>query len=192
MPKRKLFWILMSIFQIGFGFVVFIATRNVYIDDVRRPGDRLSDIAPFASTDSSQTLDLNPALLRSLIEMKPDTQDPAAISLLANKYFEDKQYAEAAELYEQLLTFGPNNADVHNNLGLTLHYLGRSVEALARLEEGLALDSTNQRIWLTFGFVNSEIGNVDEARAALTSAVQIDADNQIGQSAAKMLENLGQ
>ena len=116
MPKRKLFWILMSIFQIGFGFVVFIATRNVYIDDVRRPGDRLSDIAPFASTDSSQTLDLNPALLRSLIEMKPDTQDPAAISLLANKYFEDKQYAEAAELYEQLLTFGPNNADVHNNL----------------------------------------------------------------------------
>jgi tetratricopeptide (TPR) repeat protein len=192
MPKSKLFWALMSAFQIFFGLVVFIVTRNVYLDDSRGPGNRPSDIAPFPSAGNGQSLDINPTMLRSLIDLEPGSADPAAISFLANEYFEDGRYAEAAELYEQLLAFGPSNADVHNNLGLTLHYLGRSDEALDRLEEGVALDATNQRIWLTLGFVSSETGSVDEARAALKNAIRIKAGNQIGQSAAMMLEKLDQ
>jgi len=192
MPKSKRFWILLAIFQIIFGFVVFVATRSVYLNDLQGPGDRLSNLTPLPSAQSRQTLELNPVMLRSLMDLGPDTKDPIAISLLANEYFNAKQYAEAADLYEQLLTFGSSNADVHNNLGLTLHYLGRSDEALARLEEGVALDSTNQRIWLTLGFVNSVTGNVDEARTALTSAIHINAGNEIGQSAAEMLDNLEQ
>lgn len=192
MPKSKRFWVLMSAFQIIFGLVVFAVTRNAYLDDSLGPGNRPSDIAPISSMEGRQSLDVNPAMLRSLIDLEPDSADPAAISLLANEYFEDGRYAEAAESYEQLLAFGPSNADVHNNLGLTLHYLGRSDEALARLEEGVAFDATNQRIRLTLGFVNSEMGNADEARAALTAAVQMNADSQVGQSAAKMLENLAQ
>jgi tetratricopeptide (TPR) repeat protein len=192
MPKSKLFWALMSAFQIIFGLVVFIVTRNIYLDDSFGSGNRPSDIAPISSVENRQSLDINPAMLRSLMDLEPDSADPAAISMLANEYFEDGRYAEAAEYYEQLLAFGPSNADVHNNLGLTLHYLGRSDEALAKLGEGVALDPENQRIWLTLGFVNSETGNVDEARAALTTAVRINAANPVGQSAAKMLANLAQ
>jgi Flp pilus assembly protein TadD len=192
MPKSKLFWALMSAFQIIFGLVVFIVTRNVYLDDSFGSGNRPSDIAPISSVENRQSLDINPAMLRSLMALEPDSADPAAISMLANEYFEDGRYAQAAEFYEQLLAFGPSNADVHNNLGLTLHYLGRSDEALAKLGEGVALDPENQRIWLTLGFVNSETGNVDEARAALTTAIRINAANPVGQSAAKMLANLAQ
>jgi tetratricopeptide (TPR) repeat protein len=192
MPKSKLFWVLMSAFQVIFGLVVFIVTRNVYLDDSFGSGNRPSDIAPISSVENRQSLDINPAMLRSLMDLEPDSADPAAISMLANEYFEDGRYAEAAEFYEQLLAFGPSNADVHNNLGLTLHYLGRSDEALARLREGVALDPENQRIWLTLGFVNSETGNVDDARAALTTAIRINAANPVGQSAAKMLANLAQ
>jgi len=192
MPKSKLFWVLMSVFQIIFGLVVFIVTRNVYLDDSLELRSSPASVAPFPSSGTGQSLDINPAMLRSLIDLEPDTVNPAAISLLANEYFEDGRYAEAAESYEQLLAFGPSNADVHNNLGLTLHYLGRSGEALAELGEGVALDPENQRIWLTLGFVNSETGNVDEARAALKTAIRINAANQIGQSAATMLENLDQ
>ena len=93
-------------------------------------------------------------------------------------------------MYERLLAFGPNNADVLNNLGLTLHYLGRSSEALGRLNEGVALDPGNQRIWLTLGFVNSQLGNVDEARAALSTATQVGTDESIRESARKMLDGL--
>ena len=43
-------------------------------------------------------------------------------------------------MYSQLLAFDPKNVEVYNNLGITLHYLGRSAEAVQRLNEGLALD----------------------------------------------------
>ncbi|MDH3751165.1 MAG: hypothetical protein OEU40_11265, partial [Gammaproteobacteria bacterium] len=74
--------------------------------------------------------------------------------------------------------------------GLTLHYLGRSTEALRRLNDGIAVDRSNQRIWLTLGYVNSELGNTEEARTALTTATQIGSDESIRQSALNMLENL--
>ncbi len=93
-------------------------------------------------------------------------------------------------MYERLLAFSPNNVDIQNELGLTLHYLGRSAEALRRLNDGVAANPTHQRIWLTLGFVNRQLGNTEQARAALTTATQIGTDESIRQSAMKMLENL--
>ena len=80
--------------------------------------------------------------------------------------------------------------DTYNNLGITLHYLGKSSEAILRLYEGVAIDPTHQRIWLTLGFVNSQIGDTVQARAALNTAAKINADNENGESAIKMLEEL--
>jgi Flp pilus assembly protein TadD len=54
----------------------------------------------------------------------------------------------------------------------------------------VAVDPTHQRIWLTLGFVYSRVGNTENARTALTTAAKIDADNEIGKSAVKMIENL--
>jgi len=93
-------------------------------------------------------------------------------------------------MYEQLLAFSPNDAEIYNNLGLTLHYLGRSTEALGRLNEGIAVDPEHQRIWLTLGYVNSQLGNIEQARAALTTAAQVGTDESIRQSAMRMLEGL--
>jgi Flp pilus assembly protein TadD len=52
------------------------------------------------------------------------------------------------------------------------------------------VDANYQRIWLTLGFVNKQLGNTVQARTALTTAVQLGADNDIGRSAGKMLEGL--
>jgi Flp pilus assembly protein TadD len=71
-----------------------------------------------------------------------------------------------------------------------LHYLGRSSEALDILNKGVKVDANYQRIWLTLGFVNKQLGNTVQARTALTTAVQLGADNDIGRSAGKMLEGL--
>jgi len=145
---------------------------------------------PQVSVEANQALEVNSDMLNSLVKLSTSDPDPAEISLLANQYFEENRYAEAAELYERLLAFGPGNADVHNNLGLTLHYLGRSEEALIRLKDGLAIDSTNQRIWLTYGYVNSQTGDLETARSALTKAIEIDSETQVGKSAMNMLANL--
>jgi Flp pilus assembly protein TadD len=82
------------------------------------------------------------------------------------------------------------NVNTYNNLGITLFYLGRSDDALRRLNEGIALDPSYQRIWLTLGFVNGQLGNFREARTALNRAVGMGADNEIGQSAMQMLDGL--
>ena len=121
---------------------------------------------------------------------QPAIRDPNEISRQAGAFFTNKQYDRAADLYEQLLVIRPNDAETYNNLGITLHYLGRSTEALRRLNDGVAVDPGHQRIWLTLGFVNSQLGNTEQARTALTTAAQTGSDDSIRQSAMRMLDEL--
>lgn len=184
------FWVSMAVFQVIFGLAVFAVTRDYYRVDVSSEVAQptatqlppMESRAPFA--------DINPALLSSLSTGAAGTRNPVEISQQANQLFAEKQYAAAATAYEKLLAFDPGNVDTLNNLGLTLHYIGRSDEALRRLNEGVALDPTYQRIWLTLGYVNSSLGNVEPARTALTTAVEMDPDSGVGRSAKQMLEGL--
>ena len=184
------FWIPMTVFQIVFGLTVFAITRQYYIQDSDNLSDEPTEISQPSFVWPDGIMETNPAQLNSSTFSQSTIEDPAEISRQADEYFTKKQYEKAAELYERLLVLGPNNVETYNDLGITLHYLGRSSEALSRLNEGVAVDPTHQRIWLTLGFVYSRVGNTESARTALTAAAKIDADNEIGKSAVKMLENL--
>jgi len=186
------FWISLAVFQVVFGFAVFAITREYYVPDtaaVRNPDPPSTTTQPGSAWPSSITASEIERLSSPLI-IEPEIRDPIEMSRRADEYFANRQYDRAAQLYERLLTFKPNDADVYNNLGLTLHYIGRSTEALERLNEGIAVDPQYQRIWLTLGFVNSQLGNVDQARMALMKATEVGTDESIRQSAAKMLADL--
>jgi Flp pilus assembly protein TadD len=180
----------MTVFQIVFGLTVFAITRQYYIQDSDNLSDEPTEISQPSFVWPDGMMETNPAQLNSSTFSQSTIEDPAEILRQADEYFTKKQYDKAAELYERLLVLGPNNVETYNNLGITLHYLGRSSEALSRLNEGVAVDPTHQRIWLTLGFVYSQVGNTENARTALTTAAKIDADNEIGKSAVKMIENL--
>jgi tetratricopeptide (TPR) repeat protein len=184
------FWIPMTVFQIVFGLTVFAIARQYYIQDSDNLSDEPTEISQPSFVWPDGIMETNPAQLNSSTFSQSIIEDPAEILRQADEYFTKKQYDKAAELYERLLVLGPNNVETYNNLGITLHYLGRSSEALSRLNEGVAVDPTHQRIWLTLGFVYSRVGNTENARTALTTAAKIDADNEIGKSAVKMIENL--
>jgi len=172
------------------GVTVFAVTRQMYLGDAQTVAVTGSDtIAPSARAQGDQ-LEINTALLESVLSLDSKKKDPATMSLLANKYFSNRQYAEAADLYGQLSALDPGNVNIQNNLGLTLHYISRSEEALAVLKKGAALNPDNQRIWLTLGYVNMELGNLDEAKLSLKTAEQIDPDNDVGRSASKMRSEL--
>lgn len=190
MNKNAKFWAAMAVFQVVFGFVVFAITRDYYM---RPPPPVRSNPVPHPQLSLEQPGQfpaIDVGLLDSLSSNTQSLQDPAEIGRLADQHFANRQYDLAARYYERLLEFDANNADTLNNLGLTLHYVGRSEEALQRLEEGAAADPSYQRIWLTLGFVNSQLGNRDEARAALEKASGMDSGNNIGQSALRMLDEL--
>jgi tetratricopeptide (TPR) repeat protein len=189
------FWLIVAAMQVVFGLLVFMVTRQIYMQVPNDDNNVASTGHEGAQEWSDRILDINPTLLDPLPSSSPpanlpNAQDPAVLSQQAGESFNNKQYSRAAELYEQLLLYDPKNVDVHNNLGITLHYLGRSDEALSWLDKGVALDSNHQRIWLTLGFVNSQLGNIEQARAALTTAAEMDRDTTVGQSAARMLEEL--
>jgi tetratricopeptide (TPR) repeat protein len=190
MVQNLKFWIPMTVFQIAFGLTIFSITRQYYIQDSDNVIEDPIEIRQPSFVWPDSITETNPSQLNSSTFSQSTIEDPAEISRQANEYFTKKQYDKAAELYERLLVLGPNNVETYNNLGITLHYLGRSTEALRRLNEGVVIDPTHQRIWLTLGFVNSQVGNTENARTALTTATKMDADNEIGKSAVKMLENL--
>jgi Flp pilus assembly protein TadD len=182
----------MILFQVVFGMAVFAVTRQYYIQDLDRVGNdpAVTGHPSLDWPDSSQesgTPDFVPVFPEQMM-----VQDPALKARQADELFTKQQYGDAAVLYEQLLAMDPSNVNTYNNLGITLHYLDRSAEALNILNEGVTVDSTYQRIWLTLGYVNSQLGNTEQARKALNTAVQLDAGSDVGQSAANMLENLPQ
>jgi len=117
-------------------------------------------------------------------------QDPMDLDRQANEAFMAGDYPQAAQLYQRVIDLAPHKVEPHNNLGLTLHYLGRSEEALSVLQRGTELDPRFQRIWLTLGFVNSGMGNMEEARQALQRAVELGAETDPGRNASEMLEKL--
>lgn len=188
--RSRKFWLYLAVFQIAFGLTIFAVTRAFYVGDTDLGGNVSAIASAVPAMDKDQGFDFDPAMLDMLTAVQPVSSDPVEISRLADESFVDKRYVTAASLYEELLTHDPHNVDVLNNLGITLHYLGRSSDALVRLNEGASVDPTNQRIYLTLGFVNNALGNSEQARVALTNAVRMDAQSSIGISAAKMLESL--
>lgn len=184
------FWISMIAFQVLFGLAVFAITRDYYNKDADVVSAHTSTMNPSSFVWPKGITETDIARIGSSVFNEASIQDPAEISRRADEFFANKQYERAAESYERLLEFDPGNVEIHNNLGLTLHYLGRSDEALRRLNEGVAVDPNNQRIWLTLGFVNSQLGKTAQARTALTKATQVGTDPSIRQAANNMLESL--
>lgn len=200
------FWAYMAMFQLLFGLSVFALTRQYYLgaqapavttaarqtspssDLPRDPSRDEAPANPHSDLRNNPTGDL--AELMSSFPGQAPAEDPAALARQGDQFFAEQRYDLAAQRYRQAVDAGSRDANDYNSLGLTLHYLGRSAEALQVLNEGIALDSTYQRIWLTLGYVNSQLGNTEQAREALGTAVQMDPDNEIGQSAANMLRGL--
>jgi len=190
MIRDTKFWLSMAVFQLLFGLAVFAITRDFYTQQPANVSAHPTTISSSGSVWPQGITESDITRLAPGAFGEPLAQDPAEISRQANRFFANGQYQQAANAYERLLTFDPGNAEIYNNLGLTLHYLGRSDEALRRLNEGTAVNADHQRIWLTLGFVNSQVGNVEQARKALTTATEIGSDESIRQSAMTMLEAL--
>ncbi|MGB5166262.1 MAG: tetratricopeptide repeat protein [Woeseiaceae bacterium] len=184
------FWILLALFQLAFGYVVFALTRDHYTQQPTVVSAHPSVINAPGNAWPNNVSSMQLERLTAAPAAVPDTNDPLQLSRQADLYFAGKEFEQAATLYRRLLELTPNDAEVYNNLGLTLHYLGRSDEALRALEQGVAADPAHQRIRLTQGFVNSQLGNVQQARDALAKAIELGSDESIRDSARQMLQSL--
>jgi len=211
MRRGLALWSAIIAFQIVYGVAVFLITRQLYRDQpvatgqdqgmfqsralgvphsipqgmqnrstVSLPGSERFTLEDAERLVANRTSGSNPAT----------STNPEELSRVADQHFLDGLYQQAAAEYARVLEQAPHNPDVYNNLGLTLHYVGRSQEAVETLENGIAVDATNQRIWLTLGFVQWGMGDVSAARPALTKAAELDSESRVGREAKRLLDEL--
>ena len=182
-------WALGVLVLVVFGVAVFAATRAYYKHEeaarVARTGlppagdfqPPVSLLGPGAMPDAPQAPPAPGADLQSLVAA-------------GDQHFEKREFAEAAQAYEQALALSPHDPELYNNVGLTLHYIGRSADALEKLKEGTKVDPKYQRVWLTLGFVEAHQNQMAEAKHSFQRAIDLGADTPVGQEAKRLLDQL--
>ena len=118
------------------------------------------------------------------------SNDPALLRNQAAQQFQNQDYAGAVASYERLVALEPGDPDLLNNLGLVLHYVDRSEDAIDRLQQALALNDRHQRSWLTLGYVRKDLGETQTARVAFERVLQIDDKNTMATEARRMMDSL--
>jgi len=180
-------WVLNLIFLTIYGLTIFGLTRSYYMESAPAPAS-LAKVSPQPTSELSNSMNrFNLATGNLLSEI---SKSGSELTRLADSYFQQKNYSKAAELYTRLLKLEPNNVEAHNDLGLSLYYIGQAEDAIAALKEGVANDSRYQRIWLTLGFIQANTGKTEEALIAFAKAIEIDATSGVGKEAVKMRERL--
>ncbi len=131
------------------------------------------------------------ALLKTMLEEKPG--DPELLVALGDAHFEVKQFEKAVGYYKSAIQANPANAEAYNDIGLALHYMGNSAEAIRYIEEGIKKNPYQQRIWLTKGFIFAYgMGDLDAAKEAWEKAKVLDPESGIGKAAADYLDQVSQ
>jgi tetratricopeptide (TPR) repeat protein len=110
-----------------------------------------------------------------------------SLAALAESHFAARRFNEAAETYRKIAALSPQDASVHTDLGLALHYSGRSPEALDALKTATRLDSRLQRAGLSYGYVLMSMGKERQARDVLKKTVALDPSSPQGMEAKNML-----
>ncbi len=125
-------------------------------------------------------------MLKRKLRENPD--DARLVAYIGDLYFDRRQFAKAIDYYKRAIELNPDDVDSYNDLGLSNHYLGNSVEGLRFVEEGIKKNPYYQRIWLTKGFILAfGMGNLEKAREAWEKAVAIDPETQVGRAAKEYL-----
>lgn len=184
MPKlTPLQWLVHVLAIAFFGFAVFALTRDYYI---RHP------VRPPAAAQPSHTASGQPPAMgsRSAIPQTIVETDPTLLGQQADALMAAERFAEAVPAYRRVLELAPDDIETENDLGLALHYSGDTAGALAVLRKGTAAGPDFQRIWLTLGFVALAGGERTEARQALEHARDLNAGNDIGKEAIRLLGTL--
>jgi Flp pilus assembly protein TadD len=186
MPKLTVTqWIFVAAFQVLYGLVVFAVTRDYY-ERVAAP--RASAAVPHAVPAAPPAATPQSALPPVAMEAVQD--DPVALARLGDVHFRQGQHETAIPLYWRAIELAPDDVDSFNDLGLSLHYAGRSDEAVGVLEEGVQRGPDYPRIWLTLGFVQLHRGERQAAAEALVRARDLGSETGVGEEARRLLAEL--
>lgn len=91
--------------------------------------------------------------------------------------FELKNYEEAIKKFEELRELSPDYPTTYSFLASAYEYLGKLNDALVTLQEGIAVDEYNIRLYQKASEVAIKVGKLDLAKEYLITALSQEPDN---------------
>jgi tetratricopeptide (TPR) repeat protein len=92
--------------------------------------------------------------------------------------FEQKQYAEALEIFRTILRDRPGFADIRHYAGLCLVFMGEAEAALEEMELALGQNPGYVEVHINRALLLQELGRYDEARDAFERASQYEQQTE--------------
>ena len=175
--------ILVLILAIAFGVGGYL------IGTGRLAGNQQQSEQPADYFAQSSGTDYQKVVVKLKEQLKGTPEDWAIYARLGDVYFRLRRFEDAIKYYKKAIELNPDDVDTYNDLGLSNHYMGKSVEGLKYIEEGIKRDPYYHRIWLTKGFILAYgLGKKEEAEKAWQKALKLDPEGQVGKAAKAYLE----
>ena len=170
-----------GIFLLSFVMMLSSCSRSESPQPVKQKSNSVTS-GPLVEQDS---VNISPS-----DELAVDENDPKALALFGDRYFEGRRYAEAIDVYKKVLALDPNDIDTYNDLGLAYQYSNQTDKAIETLKKGSEIMPSYQRIWISLGFVAASAGRTEDAKTALAKAVELGPDTPVGKEASRMLSQM--
>ncbi len=115
--------------------------------------------------------------------------NPGDYFKLGEWYFNKREFVDAAVYYRLAYSNNPKDIVSANDLALSLFYAGKTKSAVKTIGNISKQVPSNQRIWLTYGFIEKDI-DPDKAAAAFKSAIKLDPRTATGLAAKHYLDQI--
>ncbi len=149
-------------------FIVPVAAQKAF------NGDSLFAIARSNAFNDKHALAIEQC--DTILNHYPDYAD---VSILKARIFSwDKNYTEAQNLLEKVITAKPDNLDAHKAITDNALWNNQSNEAIQFAERGILLDPNNTELLLKKAKAQVQLKKYSEAQKTLASLTQINPDNE--------------
>lgn len=115
--------------------------------------------------------------------------NPGDYFKLGEWYFSKSEFIDASVYYRLAYMNNSENIVAANDLALSLFYAGKVKPAAKIIADVLEKVPSDQRIWLTYGFIEKDIDS-DKAVVAFRSAIKLGPQTPTGLAAKRYLEQI--
>ena len=154
------------------------SSLNAQVERVRkvfRVRIRRSENDPVWLPEVSDTVGSDENIYLSSIKKNPN--DQAAYEGLGRLYLQERNYAEAEEVFRFLIKLNPDKDTYHSNLALILYSLQRYNEAAAEYDKALSINGKIPARWVNLSLCFLALDDYVRAIKALNNAVSLDSRN---------------